>query len=51
MFFILITPFADFEIQFRFIPYFMLVAGILITILPYKYEAKKAKEKLEELLK
>ena len=47
----LITPFADFEIQFRFIPYFMLVAGILITILPYKYEAKKAKEKLEELLK
>lgn len=47
----LITPFADFEILFKFIPYLMLVAGILITVLPYKYEIKKAKEKLEELLK
>jgi len=47
----LITPFADFEIQFRFIPYIMLITGILITILPYKYEIKRAKEKLEELLK
>ena len=47
----LITPFADFEIQFKFIPYLMLFAGLLITILPYKYETKKAKEKLEELLK
>ena len=46
----LITLFADLKIQFRFIPYLMLVAGILITILPYKYETKKAKEKLEELL-
>jgi hypothetical protein len=47
----LITPFADFEIQFKFIPYLMLFAGILITVLPYNYETKKAKEKLEELLK
>ena len=47
----LITPFVDFEIQFKFIPYLMLLAGILITVLPYKYETKKAKEKLEELLK
>lgn len=46
-----ITPFTDFKIPYIFIPYLMLVAGILITILPYKYETKISKEKLEELLK
>ena len=33
------------------VPYIMLVFGILLAIIPDKIEAKKAREKLEELLK
>lgn len=47
----LIVPFAGFPMPAALIPYIMLVFGILLVIIPNKIEAKKAREKLEELLK
>lgn len=46
----LIVPFAGFPMPAALIPYIMLVFGILLVIIPNKIEAKKAREKLEELL-
>ena len=46
----LIVPFAGFPMPAALVPYAMLVFGILFVILPNKIEAKKAREKLEELL-
>lgn len=47
----LIVPFAGFPMPTALVPYIMLVFGILLAIIPDKIEAKKAREKLEELLK
>lgn len=47
----LIVPFAGFPMPTALVPYIMLVFGILLAIIPNKIEAKKAREKLEELLK
>ncbi len=47
----LIIPFCKFPMPYVFIPYIMLIFGILIVTIPNKIETKKAKEKLEELLK
>ena len=47
----LIVPFAGFPMPTALVPYIMLVFGILLVIIPNKIEAKKAREKLEELLK
>ena len=47
----LIVPFAGFPMPAALVPYAMLVFGILLVIIPNKIEAKKAREKLEELLK
>lgn len=46
----IVTLFSDLEFPFKFIPYFMLFAGILTAVLQYKYEIKKAKAMLEEIL-
>ena len=46
----LIVPFAGFPMPAALVPYAMLVFGILLVIIPNKIEAKKAREKLEELL-
>ena len=46
----LIVPFAGFPMPTALVPYIMLVFGILLAIIPNKIEAKKAREKLEELL-
>ena len=46
----LIVPFTGFPMPAALIPYIMLVFGILLVIIPNKIEAKKAREKLEELL-
>ena len=46
----LIVPFAGFPMPAALVPYIMLVFGILLVIIPNKIEAKKAREKLEELL-
>ena len=45
----LIVPFAGFPMPAALVPYAMLVFGILLVIIPNKIEAKKAREKLEEL--
>ena len=47
----LIFPFVGFPMPAALVPYIMLVFGILLVIIPNKIEAKKAREKLEELLK
>ena len=47
----LIFPFVSFPMPAALVPYIMLVFGILLVIIPNKIEAKKAREKLEELLK
>lgn len=47
----IIFPFVGAPMPFVLIPYIMLVFGVLIVVIPNKIEAKKAKEKLEELLK
>lgn len=49
--FCLMVPFLHFDMPFCFIPYIMLVFGILIAVLPNRIETRKAKEKLEELLR
>lgn len=41
---------GTFNITFKFIPFIIPFFGILIVVLPNKIEAKKAKEKLKELL-
>ena len=46
----LIVPFAGFPMPAALVPYIMLVFGILLVIIPNRIEAKKAREKLEELL-
>ena len=46
----LIVPFTGFPMPAALVPYIMLVFGILLVIIPNKIEAKKAREKLEELL-
>ena len=46
----LIFPFAGFPMPAALVPYIMLVFGILLVIIPNRIEAKKAREKLEELL-
>jgi hypothetical protein len=48
--FCFIVPFVKLDMPFCFIPYIMLVFGILLFTLPYKREIKTAKDKLEELL-
>lgn len=47
----LVTPFAGFPMPHALIPYLMLAGGILLITLPRRIEEKKAKAKLEELLK
>lgn len=47
----LVTPFAGFPMPHALIPYLMLAGGILLITLPRRFEEKKAKEKLKELLK
>lgn len=49
--FCLMVPFLHFDMPFCFIPYIMLVFGIVIVVLPNRIETRKAKEKLEELLR
>ena len=46
----LIVPFTGFPMPAALVPYIMLVFGILLVIIPNRIEAKKAREKLEELL-
>ena len=46
----LIVPFNGFPMPAALVPYIMLVFGILLVIIPNRIEAKKAREKLEELL-
>ncbi|MCR4627135.1 MAG: hypothetical protein K5640_05760 [Treponema sp.] len=49
--FCLMVPFLHFDMPFCFIPYIMLVFGIVIVVLPNRIETRKAKEKLEDLLR
>lgn len=49
--FCLMVPFLHFDMPFCFIPYIMLVFGIVLAVLPNRIETRKAKEKLEELLR
>lgn len=47
----IIPPFFKCDMPFYFVPYIMLLFGILIVSIAYKVEVKKAKEKLETLIK
>ena len=50
----IVMPFQKLDRElfvFRFVPYFMLGAGVLLVFLPYKIETNIAKNKLIELLK
>ena len=49
--FCLMMPFIKFDFPIFLVPYLMLAFGILLVIIPNKIETRKAKEKLEELLK
>ena len=49
--FCLMVPFLHFDMPFCFIPYIMLVFGIVLAVLPNRIETRKAKEKLWILYK
>ncbi len=49
--FCLIVPFLHFDMPFCFFPYIMLIFGIVLAVLPNRIETRKAKEKLEDLLR